>query len=139
MNSELIPCACGKCNIQIHSLNRDGKPVTFAKGHHLSLYPHLTGRYSARWKGGRKIVAGYWQVKCREHHFTNANNYVAEHRLVWEEYNKAVLLPWGVVHHINHDKLDNRIENLEAMTFKKHCSITSINNHKKFKIMWVPR
>ena len=42
------------------------------------------------------------------------------HRLVWEEYNKACLLHWITVHHINHIKTDNRIENLEAMMHSDH-------------------
>ena len=54
--------------------------------------------------------------------------YVREHRLVWEKHNKAILLPWADVHHINENIQDNRIENLQAMTHGQHRS-----KHKKLR------
>lgn len=41
------------------------------------------------------------------------------HRYVWEQAYGPV--PEGyVVHHVNHDKLDNRLENLQLMTHAEH-------------------
>lgn len=43
----------------------------------------------------------------------------SEHKYVWEQANGPVP-PGYVVHHKNHVKRDNRLENLQLMTFEEH-------------------
>jgi hypothetical protein len=65
-------------------------------------------------KGGRVIEPskGYVLVKSHDHPYKGANEYVREHRLVMERHIGRHLLPTEIVHHINNDRTDNRIENL---------------------------
>ena len=69
------------------------------------------------WKGG-KTTDGYFMVLSRNHPNADKQGYVLEHRLVMESHIGRTLLKTEVVHHINGDKKDNRIENL--MLFNNH-------------------
>lgn len=85
-----------------------------------------TGETNSNWKGGRKINHhGYVEILKHEHPKCDHKGYVLEHRVVWEEYHKACLLPWAHVHHKNNIRTDNQIENLEAMTKGQHIAVHS--------------
>ena len=66
-----------------------------------------------RWKGGRTVNdQGYVYILNHEHPFADRHGYVREHRLVMEKHLGRYLEPKEVVHHINHQRSDNRLENL---------------------------
>lgn len=56
---------------------------------------------------------GYRIVYLPGHPMANSSGAIAEHRLVMAEHIGRNLLPNENVHHVNGDRLDNRIENLE--------------------------
>ena len=75
--------------------------------------PPINGDKNPAWSGGRiRTAAGYVRIYTPKHPGADAQGYVLEHRLVMEAHLGRVLLPAEVVHHINGDVADNRIENL---------------------------
>ena len=77
-----------------------------------------------RWKNGRvKDGAGCIRILCPDHPQANCRGYVFEHRLVMEKYLGRFLEPEEVVHHLNGQRDDNRIENLSlCMDDADHCN-----------------
>lgn len=85
-------------------------------------------------RGITRINSGYLMKYIPEHP-NNSNGYVLLHRLVMEEYLDRYLTKEEVVHHINKDITDNRIENLELMSnqsvhLKREWEIGSFNNRR---------
>lgn len=79
-----------------------------SKNHH-----NVSGSNNPRWNGGKREHSGYIEVWKPEHPSANLDGYVREHRLVIEESIGRYLEIGEVVHHINHVKDDNRLENLK--------------------------
>ena len=53
------------------------------------------------------------------------------HIVTMEKHIGRRLLPNEVVHHINKDRKDNRIENLQLMTRSEHCRLHTLERHNK--------
>jgi len=78
---------------------------------------------------------GYYLIMKCGHPMARKNGLILVHRLVMAESMGRNLSPLEVVHHINGEKTDNRIENLELFstagqhTKKKHPEIAEKNKH----------
>ncbi len=62
----------------------------------------------------------YLYAVVPDHPNRTKSNYVLHHRVVMENHLGRLLTEDEVVHHLNEDKKDNRIENLEVMTKEEH-------------------
>ena len=72
----------------------------------------FVGKNSSNWRGGKIIVGGYIYIFSPEHPNRTKDNYICEHRLVMEKKLSRYLDKKEIVHHMNHNRLDNRVDNL---------------------------
>jgi hypothetical protein len=117
----MCQCGCG----QITPLATDNHPERgYYKGQHqryIAGHHVKKGAESSHWKGGRIITpSGYVYLFLPDHPRANAKGYIYEHRVVVERRLGRLLEPGERVHHLNHDRGDNRDENL--VLFPSHSA-----------------
>ena len=89
--------------------------------------PHLAMENNPNWKGGRMIGSGgYVLIKMREHPRANNCGYIREHRLVMEKYLGRYLKPSEIVHHLDGNRQNNKIENLLLTKSSRHWRMAEI-------------
>lgn len=89
-----------------------------------------SGAASNFWKGGRTITTeGYIKV-LSDYYPTmrNKQGYIPEHRLVMAQYMERPLYSWETVHHIDGNKQNNELDNLQ-LRIGKH------GKHEAYKCM----
>lgn len=99
----------------------------------------LPSRPTKGWKGWYK-QQGYVMRRVKNHPFANKRGYVSEHRLVMEQFFNRFLNADEVVHHIDGNRENNIVSNLEIYTDQKrhassHAAILKRDNLSK---RWIP-
>lgn len=96
-------------------------------------YQNYKGHHNINWKGGIMYDGKRKLVYLPNHPNPNfSNNYVYNYRLVMEKYLGRYLKKEEIIHHINGDESDDRIENLELLDnqsihCKKHFGEKNVN------------
>ena len=93
------------------------------------------GSESPKWKGGRIRSNGYILIWLQSDDFfypmIKGKGYILEHRLTMAKHLGRNLQSWEIVHHKNHIRDDNRIENLQLVTDDRHKQITILETRIK--------
>lgn len=119
LHGKLILCArCGiSCFATFQQLKKNKKTYCSSKCNRADHPVKLT-------KGGVIYSRGRKYVLLPNHPNATLNKrYILESRLVLSNHLNRSLLPKEIVHHINKDKNDNRIENLQLVTPSEHNKI----------------
>jgi hypothetical protein len=90
--------------------------MTYTKGDN-------AGASNPRWNGGVRITQGYRTISHPSHPNASKDGYVREHVYMMSQHLGRPIAKNEIVHHINEDRLDNRLENLQVMTRSEHHSL----------------
>jgi len=108
--------------------------ISFRKG---KKSPETFGNKNGNWNGGTYTdFYGYKWISSPNHPFKDKRGYVREHRLIMEKHLGRYLTRKEIIHHINYNPSDNRLENLmlfpNQMAHAKYHFMHSVKKGRQF-------
>lgn len=133
---ERIEKICLQCNEKfIIPFYKSQQIYCSVKCRNISYIGKFCGKNGHTWKGGRIIDQyGYICIAKPKHPYCDGKGYIREHRLVMEKHLGRYLTKKEVVHHLDFNKANNKIENLHLFTdigkhHSYHLRLQSLVNH----------
>jgi len=118
MKKGLCECGCGRLTKLAPQTDKQrgnikGQPQRFLSGHN--------GRKPGThyWVNGYKMLNGFKENRHNGHR----GNPMPEHKFIVEKHLKRITKKGELIHHINGDKTDNRLENLIICSKSIHSKI----------------
>jgi hypothetical protein len=124
MTKIIKSCECG-CGKSFPLLDVYGRPRRFVHGH-VFRTKNQTGEKNHMWKGGITMDSEYVKLRRNNHPNHDSHGCVRKHRLIYENYlsillDEDVFIPMDYdIHHINGNKRDNSLVNLEFLSHSQH-------------------
>jgi hypothetical protein len=128
----IVSCACG-CGQKLKDYNgKNSGRLRFIHGHNRRLmkFEYKRGPANKLWKGGWVAKNGYRYITVHD----NGTEQYLEHRYLMEKHLGRKLTKTEHVHHINRDRLDNRMENLKLLGVSEHMKL-----HQDIRRGYVPQ
>ena len=126
-----LPCSiCKKARwVRKDRVGKQTKCIKCASG--INFYKnHQRGKESPKWKGGINKSGSYLRLrlfpKDKYYPMTNSQGFVPEHRLVMAKHLGRLLTNTEIVHHINMNKKDNQIGNLQLIKKGEHTLLNKL-------------
>lgn len=88
-------------------------------------------------KGFEENKEGYIMIYEPNHPNSQKDGWILDHRYIMSLHINRPLKKWEVIHHINGNKKDNRLENLELMINSEHAQYTKNPNPVIDKICYL--
>ena len=114
--TQYCECGCGTVITRELDFRQKNRIKRFAPGH------NSKGMFNSQYKGGEKRYKEFKYKSKTDHSHPNADKYGHMRLHVWlfTTHYKCCMLPWGQVHHIDGDTMNNDISNLEGMMKSAH-------------------
>lgn len=104
---------------------------------------YQVGRSNKKWKGGRTVLKSgivmirvypdnpYYAMGRGGNKLKWVSKVIPEHRLLMAQHLGRCLESWEIIHHVNGNNADNRIDNLRLVDPDDHCVYSQLQKDNK--------